>query len=113
MLFQFIWILSSLFAVIGITVCILEGVKAYSFSKSHCVETLTVQVRLSGNEPRTEYLINSLLVLCDQLEVNHISPKLELLDGGVTDATRRMILEDCEKNPRVLFTEESKNDIII
>ncbi len=112
MLLQFVWVMISLFAVIGITVCLMEVLKSLSFRKVHSVERVNLQVVLCDNEPRAEYLINSLLLLCDQLEFNQITPGLELIDGGITEETRKTILEYCEKNPRVVFTEEVKNDII-
>ncbi len=113
MLLQFAWVMISLFAVIGITVCMMEGLRSFSLHKIHSVEEINLQVRIKGEETRVEYLLNSLMVLCDQLEVNGQSPTLEILDGGIDIETRKLILEYCEKNPRVLFTEEGKNDIII
>ncbi len=112
MVLQFAWVMISLFAVIGITVCIMEGLRSFSLHKIHSVEEINLQIRIKGEEPRAEYLLNSMLVLCDQLEVNGESPTLEILDGGLLPETRRIISEYCEKNPRVLFTEEGINDIM-
>ena len=112
MLLQFAWVMISLFAVIGITVCLMEGLRSYSLHKIHSVEGINLQIRVKGEEYRVEYLLNSLMVLCDQLEVNGRIPTLEILGEDLQPETRRMILEYCEKNPRVLFTEEGTNDII-
>ena len=112
MLQQFLWVMISLFAVIGLTVCLMELLRNLSLRKIRSVKNLTLQIRLVGSEPRVEYLINCLSTLCDEWQVSGHTPGLEILDDGVTPETRRLIQEYCEKNPWVVFTEQSKNDII-
>ena len=59
-----------------------------------------------GEEPRVEYLLKTLSLLSERVRVGRLETTLEICDGGLSKETRRGILDYCEKNPWVVFTEE-------
>ena len=105
MLLYMAWVLVSFFAVIGLTECILGVLRLLSMRKIRSVTRVTLRADLEGREPRMEYLLNSLSLMADQIDVNHQETILEIHDAGLDSQSRRAVEEYCEKNPWVLFTE--------
>ena len=112
MLFYVAWVLLSFFGVIGVLSCILGVLELLSLRRSHSVRRIFFRVILSGEEPNAEYLLNTLQIKLSRLNVGAIEPTLEVIDGGLSPESYRAVVEYCEKNPWVLFTEAGTDDII-
>ncbi len=106
------WIILSFFAVIGVLVCFLETLELLSLRRIHSVKKTFFRIVLTGDEKNVEYLLNTLCVKLDFLNIGTVEPILEIVDGGLSEGSRRAVEEYCEKNPWVLFTAPAKNDII-
>ncbi len=113
MLLHLCWVLVSFFAVIGLLECSLELLDWLSFRRLNAVRQINLQVTLSGEISRVEYLLNTLCVKCEKADVGAAETALEIINGGLSPKTRRQIMEYCEKNPWVVFTESPDCDKII
>ena len=106
MLWHTFWILVSFFAVIGLLECILGVVELLSLWRVRSVQKIVLQISLSGEERNVEYLLNTLCLKCGRLDVGDREAVLEILDGGLAEQTRQEVLQYCEKNPWVVFTDK-------
>ncbi|MBQ8599787.1 MAG: hypothetical protein IJ407_00185 [Clostridia bacterium] len=112
MLFHILWVLVCFFAVIGILECLLGILNWFSFHRVSCVKAITVQIQVEGEMKNVEYLLNSLCLKAEKVDIGAVEARVELIDRGVTSETRLAIRDYCEKNPWVIFTEQHNNDII-
>ena len=108
-----LWVFVCFFAVIGILECLLGLLDWITFRKVKSVRETVLRVCLEGTVENTEYLLNSLCLKAEKTDVGAVETRIEILDGGLCEETRREIRSYCEKNPWVIFTESSENDIII
>ncbi len=106
------WVILSFFAVIGVLECLLGVLELLSLRRVRSVKRAVFRVELSGDEPNVEYLLNTLCIKAERLNIGSIEPMLEITDGGLSPEAYRAIEAYCEKNPWVLFTDPAKNDII-
>lgn len=107
-----IWVMISFFAVIGLLISILFVVEFLALRKVHAVRKVELHVELAGEEPCMEYLLNTLSLKAQRLELADAEPVLVLHDVGLSPAARAETEAYCKKNPWVLFTDDGKNDII-
>lgn len=112
MLWHMFWVILSFFAVIGILECILGVVEMFSLNRVHSVRQATFRVELEGDEAHVEYLLNTLSLMAEKVDVGQRETALEIVDCGLAEETRREIEAYCEKNPWVLFTDPAGDDII-
>ena len=112
MIWHMAWVLLSFFAVIGILECILGAVEIISLSRVKSVKQATFRVELYGDEPHVEYLLNTLSLMAQKVDVGPKETALEIVDRGLSPKARREAKEYCEKNNWVLFTDGTGNDII-
>ena len=101
-----IWVLVSFFAVVGVLGCLIGVIELLSLRKIHSVRSVTLRAVLEGEENRVEYLLNSLTLLADRIHVGTVDTVLEIAGKNLKEETRLQILDYCEKNPWVVFTEE-------
>ena len=106
------WVLISFFAVIGVFECILEILDWCSFRKTRSVERVMLQVTLKGEVPNAEYLLNALCLKAERADIGKAETALTVIDGGLTADSKERILRYCEKNPWVIFTEQTDCDKI-
>lgn len=107
-----LWVIVSFFAVIGLLECILGVLELLALRRVHSICRATFRVELSGDEPHMEYLLNTLSLMADRVDVGERETVLEIVDRGLSPVSRREVLQYCEKNPWVMFTEAVENDII-
>lgn len=100
------WVLISFFAVIGILECIIGVLEFFSMRRIRSAQKSVLQISLSGEEPYAEYLLNTLSLLAERIQVGRLETTLEIINEGLSEETRQRILEYCEKNPWLVFTEE-------
>ena len=112
MMIHMAWVLLSFFAVIGILECLLGVLELLSLRRVHSVKKAVLRIELAGDESRVDYLLNTLCVKLDRMNIGSLEATLEIADGGLSPAASRAVKEYCEKNPWVLFTDSSKDDII-
>ena len=112
MMVHMVWVILSFFAVIGVLQCVLGVLEMLSLRRVQSVGKTVFRVELSGDEPNMEYLLNTLLLKAEQLNVGSRETMLEIVNKGLSPASRREVKLYCEKNPWVLFTEPENNDII-
>ena len=112
MMMHMVWIFLSFFAVIGLMECILGVLELLSLRRIHSVKRVVLRVEVAGEEPKAEYLLNTLCLKADRMSIGGLEAEIEVADGGMTPETHRAVAEYCEKNPWVLFTEKPKDDII-
>jgi len=105
MLLYSLWVLISFFAVIGILGCLIGILEMLSLRKVHSMRRISLRVTLEGEEERMEYLLNTLSLIADRLQIGKHDIFLEIVDGGLSPAARGKVLLYCEKNPWVLFTD--------
>ena len=68
------------------------------------IRKVSLRVELSGDAENTEYILNTLLLMLNRLDIGDEEATLEISDGGISDRMRVDIMEYCEKNPWVRFT---------
>ncbi len=112
MMIHMAWVLLSVFAVIGVLCCILGVLEMLALHRVRSVRRTVFRVELSGDEPQMEYLLNTLLLKADRLNVCGCETLLEIVNNGLTPDARKEVKQYCEKNPWVLFTDSDENDII-
>ncbi len=105
MLLHMLWVIVSLFAVIGLLECILGILEMLALRRAFSVQRATFRVELSGEEPHMEYLLNTLSLMTDRVDVGVQETVLEIVDQGLCAKSRREVEEYCKKNPWVLFTD--------
>ncbi len=108
----FFWLFLSLFAVVGLIETAIVLLEALSIRRIRSIRAATLRIVLSGKEEHPEYLMNTLVLMNDRLNLGAIEPVLEIVDGGIEEQTHNAIREYCEKNPWVRFTEGQEDDII-
>lgn len=112
MLWHMVWLLVSFFAVLGLLSCIVGAVELLALRRVNAVRRTVFRVELAGEEPHVEYLLNTLSLMAEKLDVGRCETVLELVDQGVGPETKRGILEYCKKNPWVVFTDGADDDKI-
>ncbi len=112
MLWHAFWIIISLFAVIGILECILGAVELIALNRIRSVRDATLRVKLIGDEPHMEYLLNTLGLLVQRLDIGPRETGLEIVDCGLSAASREELEGYCKKNNWVRFTEDRDHDIM-
>ncbi len=112
MMIHMAWVLLSFFAVVGVLECILGVLELLALRRVHAVKKAVLRIELSGEEPHLEYLLNTLCIKADRLNIGNREVVLEIVDGGLSPEAYRQVEQYCEKNPWVLFTAPAKNDII-
>lgn len=101
-----LWVIVSFFAVIGLLECILGVLELLSLRRVRSIRRAVFRVELDGEEPRMEYLLNTLSQMTDRLNTGASDTMLEIVDRGLSPHARREVERYCEKNPWVLFTDE-------
>ena len=112
MMLHMLWVLVSFFAVIGLLECILGVLELLALRRVRSVRQAVFRVELTGDEPHMEYLLNTLSLMADRVDVGAVETVLEVVDRGLNPISRRELEQYCEKNPWVIFTEAPENDII-
>ncbi len=105
MLMHFFWVIISFFAVLGILESIIGIIEIFSLRRIHSIRSATLRIELFGEEERVNYLLNSLSLMADRMQVGKNEVRLEIVDCGLSAAGRQAVADYCEKNPWVLFTE--------
>ena len=106
MLWVIIWIIISFFAVLGLLECMLFFVELFGLRKLSVVESASFRVVLKGETENPEYLLNTLALMSERVDIGTQETVLEIIDGGITDKMSAEILEYCQKNPWVRFTSK-------
>ncbi len=112
MLWVLFWVLVSMFAVLGLLESLVFLLELVALRKNSSVQAAFFRVVLAGEEGQMEYLLNTLSLMAGRLDVGTVEAQLEIVDGGLSENARRKVLEYCEKNPWVRFTEGEDNAII-
>ena len=112
MLWVLFWVVISMFAVLGLLESIVMLLELFALRKVNSVVSATFRVTLAGEEKNVEYLLNTLCLMTERQDVGPVEARLEIVDGGLAEPTRRRVREYCEKNPWVRFTEREDNGII-
>lgn len=105
MLVHMLWVVVSFFAVIGLLECILGVLELLSLRRVRSVQKAVLRVELSGDEPHMEYLLNTLCLMAERVDIGSQETVLMIVDGGLSLPSRREAERYCEKNPWVIFTE--------
>lgn len=112
MLWVLFWVVVSMFAVLGLLESIVTLLELLALRKVHSLQSATFRVELTGEEKNVEFLLNTLSLMTERLDLGPVEARLEIIDAGLTETTRRSVQEYCEKNPWVRFTEGEDNVII-
>lgn len=112
MLWVIFWVLVSFFAVVGLMESLLFLLEIVALRRISSIRKVSLRVELSGDAENTEYVLNTLSLLLNRVDIGDEEAILEISDGGISDRMRADILEYCEKNPWVRFTQDKYNDII-
>ncbi len=105
MLLHMIWVLVSFFAVLGLLYCMIGVLELFALRRIKTVERAVLRVDLSGDEPRMEYLLNSLMIAAQRADLGSVEVELEVVDRGLSEPARRQLDAYCQKNPWVIFTD--------
>lgn len=105
MLVHMLWVIVSFFAVIGLLECILGVLELLALRRVKTVQRSVLRVELCGDEPHMEYLLNTLCLMTERLELGDRETALMIVDCGLSLPSRRELEQYCEKNPWVIFTE--------
>jgi hypothetical protein len=112
MLWMLFWVVVSMFAVLVLLETIVVLIELMALRKVRSVRNATFRVELSGHEPNMEYLINTLCLMAERMDLGPVEVSLEIIDQGLDENARRALLEYCQKNPWVRFTEVQDDDLI-
>lgn len=112
MLWVLFWLTVSMFAVLGLLEAIVTVLELIALRNVSAVGSATLRVELMGEEGNVEYLLNTLCLMAERLDIGPVEARLEIVDVGMEHKTRQRVLEFCEKNPWVRFTESEDNGII-
>ncbi len=112
MMIHMAWVILSFFAVIGVLECLIGVLELLSLRRVQSVKRAVFRVELSGDERNVEYLLNTLCVKTERLNIGNVETVLEVADVGLSPESYRAVKQYCEKNPWVLFTDTMNNDII-
>ncbi|MBR4087373.1 MAG: hypothetical protein IKK30_05925 [Clostridia bacterium] len=104
MLWVIFWVLVSFFAVVGLMETLLFLLEIIALRRISSIRKVSLRVELSGNAENTEYILNTLLLMLNRVDIGDEEATLEISDGGISDRMRVDIMEYCEKNPWVRFT---------
>ena len=104
MLWVIFWVLVSFFAVIGLMETMLFFLEIFALRRISSIRNASLRVELAGEAENTEYILNTLSLLLNRVEVGEQEATLDIIDGGMSDQMRADILQYCEKNPWVRFT---------
>lgn len=107
-----LWIVLSFFAVIGLLECIVGALELLAVRRIASVQKSVLRVELQGDEPHMEYLLNTILLMTERVNIGDVETVLEVIDVGLSPQARREAEEYCEKNPWVLFTDSHNCDKI-
>ncbi len=105
MLWVLFWLMVSMFAVLGLLETIVTVLELIALRKVQSVKRAWFRVELTGEEESVEYLLNTLCLMIERLDVGPVEAGLEIVDAGLEEKSRQKVLEYCEKNPWVRFTE--------
>ena len=112
MLWVLFWLMVSMFAVLGLLEAIVTVLELIALRKVRSIRSATFRVELIGEEENVEYLLNTLCLMAERLDVGPVETRLEIVDAGLESEARQKVLEYCKKNPWVRFTEGEDNAII-
>ena len=112
MLWIVFWVVVSLLAVVGLLESLALIVELIALRRVKSIRSATLRVVLAGEEADMEYLLNTLCLIIERFEVSLPAPALEIIDGGLDESARKILIEYSQKNPQVQFTETQENDII-
>ena len=104
MLWVIFWVLVSFFAVVGLMETLLFLLEIIALRRISSIRKVSLRVELSGDAENTEYILNTLLLMLNRVDIGDEEATLEISDGGISDRMRVDIMEYCEKNPWVRFT---------
>ena len=105
MIWVIFWVLVSFFAVVGLMESLLFLLEIVALRKISSIRNVSLQVELAGDTENTEYILNTLSLFLNRVDIGEEEAALEIVDGGMSEKMRLEILEYCEKNPWVRFTE--------
>ncbi|MBR2012640.1 MAG: hypothetical protein IJ995_00265 [Clostridia bacterium] len=104
MLWVIFWVLVSFFAVVGLMETLLFLLEIVALRRISNIHRVSLRVELSGDAENAEYILNTLSLMLNRVEVGEQEATLDIVDGGMSDRMRADILEYSEKNPWVRFT---------
>ena len=105
MIWVIFWVLVSFFAVVGLMESLLFLLEIVALRKISSIRNVSLRVELAGDAENTEYILNTLSLFLNRVDIGEEEATLEIVDGGMPEKMRLEILEYCEKNPWVRFTE--------
>lgn len=105
MIWVIFWVLVSFFAVVGLMESLLFLLEIVALRRISSIRNVSLQVELAGDAENTEYILNTLSLFLNRVDIGEEEAALEIVDGGMPEKMRLEILEYCEKNPWVRFTE--------
>ena len=105
MMWVIFWVLVSFFAIIGLLEMMLFVLEIIALRRISSIRKVSLQVELRGEDENAEYILNTLSLMLNHVEVGEEEATLEVIDGGISEEMRLEIMSYCEKNPWVRFTE--------
>lgn len=79
-------------------------VELFGLRKLSVVDSACFRVVLKGETENPEYLLNTLALMSERVDIGTQETMLEIIDGGMTEKMRAEVLQYCEKNPWARFT---------
>ncbi len=104
MLWVIFLVLVSFFAIVGLMETMLFFLEVLALRKISSIRNVSLRVELAGEDENAEYILNTLLLMLNRVDVGEEEATLDIVDGGMSERMRLEILEYCEKNPWVRFT---------
>lgn len=104
MIWIIFWVLVSFFAVVGLMESLLFLMEIVALRRISSIRNVSLRVELDGDAENTEYILNTLSLLLNRVDVGDEEATLDIVDGGMSENMRLEILDYCEKNPWVRFT---------
>lgn len=104
MMWIIFWVLVSFFAVVGLMESLLFLLEIVALRRISSIRNVSLRVELAGDAENNEYILNTLSLLLNRVDVGDEEATLDIVDGGMSEKMRFEISEYCEKNPWVRFT---------
>ena len=104
MLWVVFWVVVSFFAVVGLMETMLFFLETFALRRISSIRKATLRVDLSDDVGNAEYILNTLSLLMNRIDIGEEEITLEISGFGISEEMRLEILQYCEKNPWVRFT---------
>ena len=104
MMWIIFWVLVSFFAVVGLMESLLFLLEIVALRRISSIRNVSLQVELAGDAENAEYILNTLSLFLNRVDVGDEEATLDIIDCGMSEKMRLEISAYCEKNPWVRFT---------